>query len=163
MPGGLLKKLGLKRKKTTQPQGNAPPVNAPVQQQPPVVQQPPQQQPPAPQRPVVPPRPPQRPQQPPPLTPPVLKRQEAFEKTLAAIMPEIRRAKQLALTVDGKRIELAKKDGESKFAKTFTELAGKLTPQIKVIDGHSSIVRQKAEALDFDEAEKELTKAHHVA
>jgi hypothetical protein len=173
MPGGLLTKLGLKRKKNAnQPAGQqvqqAAAITPPVVQQQPVVQQAPV----VPQRPVQPVPQQQawqaadktgRKAQAGPLNQEAEKKQEAFQEKLAAAMPEIRRAKQVALTVDGKRIEVSKSEPESKLAKTLAILAGQLTPQIKVVDGHTSEVRKKAEALDFGEAEKELAKAHSVA
>ena len=144
MPGGLLTKLGLKRKKNANPNAgqqvqqaaaNVPPV---VQPQPPVVQQPVVQQPPVvPQRPVQPPPQQQgwqaadttgRRAQAGPLNQAAERKQEAFQEKLAAAMPEIRRAKQVALTVDGKRIEVSKSEPESKLAKTLANLAGQLTP-----------------------------------
>ncbi len=171
MPKGLLKRLGLTRKNKTPNQPQPVVVQQPVVQQPqrpvvpPVVQQQPQQQPPQ--------QPPQQAWQAPdttnrrvqagPLNKPALAKQAVFEKSLANAMPAIRQAKQLALTVDGQRIEASKTDPQSKLTVGLTGLAGKLTPQIKVIDQHSSIVRQKAEALDFDTAESELAKALVVA
>src|SRR5690606_838071 len=139
MPKKLLEKLGLRRRRR---RGTQDVVQNPVdghQAPPQPVQQPPQQpvqQPPQ-QRWVAPSKT-GRKEKAGPLNKQAQARQDAFVSRLQAAMPIVRKAKQFALTVDGQRIEATKSEEDEEFKKAVTDLARQLTPQIMVLDTHSS-------------------------
>ena len=89
--------------------------------------------------------------------------QKRFEAALKNQMPLIQRAKQFALTVDGKRIELARLDAQAPVVSDLQALSSSLQTDVKMIDSRSSAVRKAAEANDYVTAEREFSEGLKVA
>lgn len=90
-------------------------------------------------------------------------RQKEFMEHMSTAMPEIHRAKQFALTVDGQRRSAVKENAESKLAVALVVLSDDLNEMVTKIDGQSKLVRQHAEKKDFDAAQEEFDKGFTLA